>query len=120
MKRSPMPSRKTPLRSKVRVNPVNRKRRAKEQPRQFGDLAAFVRGLPCLVCKRTPSQAAHVKGRRNHGAWLDNGDGNIAPLCADCHRLQHSIGIVSFQEKHGIDLAAEARAVGVRFHTGQP
>lgn len=106
MKRSTFSNRKTPMRQ------VNPERAAAEKVRQFGALAEYVRTLPCAVCGRSPVDPAHVRCRRVYGAWLENGDGNLIPLCRTHHNEQHSRGIVTFQEAHNIDMAAVAAEVG--------
>lgn len=105
---------------RVRVKPVNEKRRAEELERQFGDLAKYVRNLSCCVkgCARW-AEPAHVHTRRNAGAWRETPDGwsvgNIAPLCHFHHREHHAIGIASFQSKYDLDLEAIAERVGFEF-----
>lgn len=97
--------------------PYNPKRRGSERERQFGDLAKWVRWRSCCVrgCSRF-AEPAHVRTRRNHGAWLEiSGDlvCNIAPLCHVHHREQHAIGIDSFQRRYSLDLAAIAKQTGI-------
>ena len=48
--------------------------------------------------------AAHVKSRGAGGGaeWL-------VPLRWDLHEEQHTVGILTFQERHRIDLVREAR-----------
>lgn len=102
---------------RVRVKPRNEKRAQAERERQFGELAEYVRSLPCAVkgC-RGFAEPAHVHTRRNAGAWreLPTGErvGNIVPLCSWHHREQHRIGVRSFEAAHGVDLEAVARRVG--------
>lgn len=101
---------------------MNRKRREKERARQFGDLAAWVRNRPCEVCGGW-GEPAHVKTRRNAGAWLELPDGtrvgNMVSLCRDHHTQQHAMGIHTFEARHGIDMEAIARDYGERFERGE-
>jgi hypothetical protein len=106
-----------------RRNPV----RAQEaRAEDFGELAEFVRGLPCAVagCKRTPSEPAHVVSRGAGGhAWvmLDGKPvGNIAPLCRAHHtggpgvtRPQHTIGLRAFDAENIFHLRLPGHAVRV-------
>lgn len=60
------------------------KRRAKEFDRCYhsGDRVRFIRGLPCVVCYRQPSENAHIK---NGGMGRKSAYTNIVPLCAFHH-----------------------------------
>ena len=73
---------------------VNPERKAKRYERDFGALAGYVRGMDCCACGAPgPSDPAHVKSRGAGGhAFLDNGQGNIIPLCRRCHTEQHAKG----------------------------
>lgn len=95
----------------------NRKRAAKRRVEDFGDLAAFVRTLPCCVrgCKASDIDPAHVRARRNAHAWLEvDGElvGNIAPICRGHHtgapggprRPQHQIGVRAFEQENALEL----------------
>jgi hypothetical protein len=68
---------------------------------------AFVRRHACSVpgCDRKPIEFAHVKTRGSGGHDKDG-----VSLCLEHHREQHSIGIETFQRRHGIDLWAVAAA----------
>ncbi len=48
---------------------------------------AWIRSLPCLVCGRIPSEAAHL-GTRSFGQKCS--DRHSGPLCAWDHRLGHT------------------------------
>jgi len=76
--------------------PIRRKnsaRAAKRLERDFGPLAEFVRTYRCCVCHSPDTQACHVKSRGAGGhAFLDNGDGNLIPMCHEHHRRQHDHG----------------------------
>jgi 5-methylcytosine-specific restriction endonuclease McrA len=72
------------------------------------EFLAWVRLRSCLVCGRPPvNQAAHVKTRGSGGKDLDN----VVPLCYRCHSEQHTIGIKTFQKRHGLDLERDAQEV---------
>ena len=47
----------------------------------------------CVVCRRTPTDRAHIKSRGAGGTWED---WNIMMLCRSCHITQHSIGWPEF------------------------
>lgn len=95
----------------------NKKRHAEQLDRQFGDLAAYVRELPCAVCGLMPSDPHHVRNRRMFGAWID-GVGNIANLCRWHHEELHRIGRRTFARRYDIDLAALAAENGEAFKRG--
>jgi hypothetical protein len=65
-----------------------------------------IQALGCLVCRQTPSEAAHVVSRGAGGTWSD-----LVPLCRDHHREQHTDGIRTFADRHGIDLRDAAATV---------
>ena len=66
---------------------------------------AYVRRHSCSVpgCTGKPIELAHAKTRGSGGH-----DATGAPLCAEHHTEQHTIGINTFQSKYGIDLYATA------------
>lgn len=99
MKRTPL-NRRTPLKK------ANRKRQRARFERAYGSPANVerIRNTPCVICGRTPSEAAHVRSRGAGGTWRD-----IVPLCSEHHREQHQVGIATFERRHKIDLAALAR-----------
>lgn len=91
--------RRTPIR---RSNPKRRKRRFAAG---FGskDRVAFVQALPCIVCRDTPSEVAHVRSRAAGGKAADT-----VALCKKHHAEQHAVGIKSFAAKYELDLVAWA------------
>lgn len=115
---------------RTRLRRRNPERHAERLEKDFGPLAEFVRQLPCIVCGTQPCDPAHVRSRGacNH-AWVwvyPEGNvhqayeaGNIVPLCRTHHNEQGHVGILSFQRAHGIDLAAEAESIGLRFRAGE-
>lgn len=56
-----------------------------------------VKGRPCLICFKRPTDPAHIQSR---GAGGDDSEANVIPLCRAHHREQHRIGIKSFTEKY--------------------
>ncbi len=111
--------RKTPLHRKTWMRRRNPERAAKRYDRDFGELAAYVRTLPCASCEApAPSDPAHVKSRGAGGhAWLENGHGNIIPLCRLCHNAQHASGWSKVFWGGRDEVLLRARAVGERFKT---
>ena len=60
-----------------------------------------VRSQPCLVCRRRPSDPAHIQTK---GAGGSDTAENLMPLCRMHHSEQHQIGIKSFTRKHDLPL----------------
>ena len=46
---------------------------------------------------------ARVAQAATHATWY--------PLCRRCHQEQHRVGIETFQERHGVDLACVAESL---------
>ena len=67
----------------------------------------FVRGHSCCVpgCEDGPIDFAHVKTVGSGGH-----DAQAVSLCRRHHKIQHDIGIATFQTKYGVDLWAIAAA----------
>ena len=86
---------------RTQLRKQNRKRLQRRFTEQFDSPAfiSFVSALPCVVCGEGPCDAAHVRSRGAGGKACD-----IAPLCRDCHRLQHDLGIVTFGNLYGLSL----------------
>jgi hypothetical protein len=75
---------RTPLRRTDRVARRNAERRDREFQRCYGsaERVAFVQGLSCVGCGRTPCENAHsVTGGMGRKADAET----IVPLCHDCH-----------------------------------
>jgi hypothetical protein len=111
-----MLTRSTPLRRSASLG-RSRKRAAKLHERNFGERAAAVRAMPCLVpgCPR-PSQAAHARARGMGGCGGDRRE--LVPLCAEHHREsgeRRTSDRADFERLHGLDLEAEARRLAERF-----
>jgi hypothetical protein len=128
MKRSPL-KRKAPLRSKRRseadllIGTAEKKLLARSTLKRSGRLAPrsktnkkrprnipymlWIKTLPCAVCGRNNSEAAHT-GRRGLGKKAP--DEQCIPLCPDHHRNRLDAldvaGSRRFVEIHGIDIAA--------------
>lgn len=103
--------RSSPLRSKP-PRKRNVQRHKKEWLRAYGSQkrVKFVQSLPCLVdgCNRYPlaRQCVHIKtGGTSRKADADK----TVPLCYYHHMVVlHMIGVETFQEAYGIDLAEAA------------
>lgn len=102
------------LRRKVRVKPINKKRRAVLFTKHFHSTGylTYVHGLDCCVGRGCagPIQAAHVQSRGAGGTYE-----SIVPMCSYHHNAQHSSGIESFQRQHALDLKAIAAETWTRF-----
>jgi hypothetical protein len=113
---------RTPLRRKIRLKPVNPKRAKARKARDFGPYADWIRQRVCIVegsvwhhyqvYQRVPgpaywTEAAHVRSRGAGG----RAEGNLVPLCVMHHREQHEDGIQSFQARYGLDLRAIAASL---------
>jgi hypothetical protein len=91
-----------------------------KDPRQkHAEHLAFIRGLPCLVCReRTETEeAAHIRMRDPEIAKLNPGHSSKAhdfyavPLCSQHHRDQHAMGEREFWDTAGIDPVKKALAL---------
>lgn len=123
---------RSPLRRKARLAPVNRKRKAAAFKKNFGLKAAWIRERDCAVAFRRPLrplpdsdsktedalivvgwlglcagpvEAAHAKTRGAGGTAAD-----LVPLCQYHHRRQHMLGIKTFGARYGVDLAEMAES----------
>ena len=70
---------------------------------------AFIRQLPCTVCRKTPAgNAHHVKAG---GMGTKCGDDETVPLCGPFghHDELHRIGKKSFEKKYYKDLLSVAK-----------
>lgn len=101
-----LPDRRKPQRSHIERVPR----------RDFPRHRAFVRSHHCCVpgCDAGPIEFAHVRTAANSGTGLKPGDESGVSLCRDHHAEQHRIGAISFQKRHGIDLAQLAAEYAVR------
>lgn len=54
------------------------------------ELLAFVRTLPCIICRKIPSDPDHITTR---GAGGDDVAINIWPVCRDHHTERHNKGL---------------------------
>jgi len=88
--------RRTPIR---RRNP-ERARRAWVRAYDSEAFVRWTRMRPCAACHRSPCEVAHILKSRAAGGrpW------HCIPLCAECHREQHTIGVVTFAKRHGLDI----------------
>lgn len=95
--------RRTPMK---RVNP--RRRRAQHR-RNFGARAPVVREMACLAASSECAGQVEAAHARSRGAGGDRFQ--LVPLCTAHHREQHSVGVRTFQTRHGIDLLAAAARI---------
>jgi len=111
-------SRKSPIRRKSALRPVSPTNSGREHQIDRA-YRRFVRRRYCAGCGALgPSEAHHVRSwGSGHGDWLDDGTGNLAPLCRGCHDLFHRRGRESFAELTGVDLEHEAKRIGERYRT---
>jgi len=102
------------MRTRKPVNPVNRERRSRLSEVQWGpeSFQRWLHGLACVIpgCAARDVEAAHSVSRGAGGTWKD-----IVPLCRDHHREQHTAGLVTFEQRYGIDLRAAAATVQRRW-----
>lgn len=101
--------RSSPLRRHAPMRRRNDARRRKRFARDFGERAAIVRAMPCLVGGIACSgdvQAAHVRSRGAGGTRRD-----LIPLCARHHCEQHDAGLRTFAARYQVDLAAAAASI---------
>lgn len=106
--------RRTPLKRRKRVNPVNPERREREFARAFGSLERcyYVSQLACVVpwCRqRGPMENAHIE---TGGVGRKADATKVVPACEPHHRtgpiaMHH--GIETFQDEYAIDLEEAAR-----------
>lgn len=70
---------------------------------------AWIRLLPCIVCKRYGSEAAHTG--RDGGQSQKASDYSCVPLCPECHTFgpqsYHRLGRESFEAQHGLSLTEQ-------------
>ncbi len=70
---------------------------------------AAVRQLPCLVCRRSPCDAAHIRMADEHRSKPPTGIGErpsdrwAVPLCHECHMKQHRSGERQWWIDQGFD-----------------
>ncbi len=71
-----------------------------------------MRSLACVVagCTDGRIECAHVRSRGAGGDWTSQ-----VPLCVVHHAEEHALGIVTFQSRHGLDLADLAAAHALRW-----
>ncbi len=65
-------------------------------------LSIVRRKLPCVVCLKSPCDAAHIRIGFS-GIGIKPGDDRVLPLCREHHSEQHSTGEKTFWKKVGIN-----------------
>ena len=78
----------------------------------------FVASLPCVICRRTDVQAAHIRSGNGAGVGMKSGDDCTIPLCITCHRKQHESNERTWWEAYGGIEKATALAKTLYAHTG--
>lgn len=82
-----------------------RRTRARRGPARNWKYRAWIRTLPCLVCGREPSEAAHTGSEG--GLQLKASDYSCVPICMQCHTMApdsyHRLGRVGFEAVHQVD-----------------
>lgn len=68
----------------------------KQKPLRDKRHLQFIRKLPCCVCGKMPSEAAHIRMGYFGGTGMKPGDDCTVPLCKPCHTEQHQLGEVAF------------------------
>ncbi|MGH1376655.1 MAG: putative HNHc nuclease [Alphaproteobacteria bacterium] len=61
----------------------------------------FIANLPCVICRKTDVQAAHVRSGNGAGMGLKSGDDCVVPLCVKHHTKQHSMNERTFWSYYG-------------------
>lgn len=78
----------------------------------------WLRGRRCLAgatdCEGR-MEAAHVDYAGDKGVGTKVSDKWAVPLCSHHHREQHSVGIRTFETRHGLDLIEAAKAYWQRW-----
>lgn len=101
---------RTALKRRKRVNPVNPDRRAREFQRAYGseERVYYVgQHLACVVpdCHAHECDNAHIEtGGMGRKADADK----VAPICNPHHRLLHQHGPETFEAAYGVDLEEAA------------
>jgi hypothetical protein len=103
------------MKRKKGVKRVNPERKKRLFAAHYGN-DAYVEALHKEGCQvsgcaptsgsRAKIECAHHPTKATTGTWRD-----ITPLCAYHHRVQHDIGVVSFEAFYGIDLKATNAAM---------
>ena len=101
---------RSPLKRKTRLRPVNAQRRKAAWIRAYGGKRriAFVKSLPCIVqagdCAG-PIDVAHTKV----GGMSRKADARFTvPLCRRHHRALHTVGRETFETTYAVNLEAAA------------
>lgn len=102
---------KTPLRRKTRLKPINRERRTKEWARAYGSEERVFFVATCLACAVPicpdfgQNENAHIEtGGTSRKADADK----VIPLCERHHKAHHA-GAETFVARYSIDLELSAR-----------
>lgn len=102
---SPLKRGAPPKRHK-RLNPINRKRRARAREAAFGPQADLCRSLPCACCGAEPGALCRVDPHHEPTRARGGLDPDTCPLCWRCHHLRHHLGLAEFEKRTGCDVFA--------------
>ena len=69
-----------------------------------GNYLDYIRGLPCLICRRGPSEPHHWAKAGHGGRGTKCDDKRAVNLCFEHHREIHDHGKKSFAMKYTIDV----------------
>jgi len=87
------------------VHPRRPRRTRRAKPARNWKYRAWIRSLPCLVCGREPSEAAHTGSEG--GLQLKASDLSCVPLCTRHHTMYpdsyHRLGRAGFEALHQVD-----------------
>ena len=105
-----------PIKRETPLAKVNQKRKAAAFERAYESPARvkWVNMQPCVVCGGWPCEAAHVTSKAAGGTADD-----LVALCARHHRLQHDMGIETFQAEYRVDLEGAAEALAIKWRATQ-
>lgn len=84
---------------------------------------AIVRKMPCLICRRTPSDPAHLRtgarqyGKPHTGMGEKPSDRWVLPLCRDHHEDQHRGNELAWWVRHGFP---DPFAVAIALYAARP
>lgn len=98
------------MQRRKRINPVNKKRKAKRFALNYGSEARVIaiNEMPCLCAGKHPAcagptQNAHRVSKAHRGDWR-----HVLNLSAGCHRWQGDHGFDAWELAAGLELGAAA------------
>jgi hypothetical protein len=111
---------RTALKRKTPLRPINPERSKRETERAYGPVARriWVRSLPCTVpgCRSNDIVQAHVSPEGRPSGMARKGDAcQIIPLCFGHHAELHQIGQDTFNRMYNIDVDLAAMVIDCRW-----